>query len=183
VYPDIIEWDALVQVVLDAGPLIHLAKIEALELLPTGGWVGVVPSAVWNEVARPELAYRFTEVPAIERARNDGWIEAVEPNADEQAHAERLAGSVAGLHRGELDCLAIASKRSLPVCFHERQALRLARSLGVETIHVVDLLSGGTPDAVLLEWRIRRFASLTNLAMSDLDQLLASIKERTNENR
>jgi predicted nucleic acid-binding protein len=165
-------------VVIDAGPLIFLAKLDALVVLDQAHRVGLVPASVWEEVARPELAFRHPEVAVVERARDEGWLEVVDLTEHERARAEVLASRLSGLHRGELECLALAQGRVLPVCLHERQASRLARTLGVDTIHVIELLFEGTPDPDLLADRVRHFGRLTNLAMTDLDALLESINER-----
>ena len=71
----------------------------------------------------------------------------------------------------------MAAARSWLTCLHERQASRLARSLGVKTIHLVELLFDGAPAGAWLEPRVRHFTRLTNLAMDDLDQVLRSIEK------
>ncbi len=68
--------------------------------------------------------------------------------------------------------------RGWTVCLHERQAARIARALGVATVHLVEILFAGTPDPDLLERRIRAFARLTNMTMTDLDVLLELIREQ-----
>lgn len=165
-------------VVLDASPLIYLAKLDAFDAIAIAGHAAVVPPSVYAEAARPELAFRHPEIALVERARTDGQLLVVPLEAREMELATDLAGRFGGLHAGELDVLAIGQIRGWPVCLHERQAARLARSAGVANVHLVEVLFAGTPDLDLLETRIRHFARLTNLTIYDLDVLLNLIRER-----
>ncbi len=164
--------------VLDASPLIYLAKLDAIDAVAIAGHTAVAPPSVYAEAARPELAFRHPEIATVERARRDGQLLVVPLEAGEQDLATQLAGRYGGLHAGELDVLAVGQVRGWPVSFHERQAARLAAALGVPTVHLVEILFAGTPDLDLLERRVRHFARLTNLTMDDLDELLDLIRER-----
>jgi hypothetical protein len=167
-----------VELVLDAGPLIYLAKLDALDAPAAAGWTPVVPPSVYAEAARPGLAFRHPEVALVEQARQDGRLRVVALDSREQQLAGEFAGRSSGLHAGELDALALGRARTWPVCLHERQAARLAGALGLRTVHLAEILFGGTNDADLLEDRIRHFARLTNLVMTDLDVLLQLIEGR-----
>jgi predicted nucleic acid-binding protein len=164
-------------IVLDASPLIYLAKLDAFDVVANAGHI-VVPPSVYEEAARPELAFRHPETATVQRVRADGQLQVVDLDATEHELAADLAGRYGGLHSGELDVLALGSSRGWTVCFHERQAARIARSLGLETINVVEVLFAGTPDSDLPEGRIRHLARLTNMRMDDLDVLLNLIRER-----
>lgn len=164
--------------VLDASPLIYLAKLDAFDAVAIAGHAAVLPPSVYAEAARPELAFRHPEIAIVERTRADGQLVVVPLDAREKELAIDLAGHSGGLHAGELDVLALGQVRGWTVCFHERQAARLARAVGVATVHLVEVLFAGTPDLDLLERRIRDFARLTNLTMNDLDVLLNLIRER-----
>ena len=166
------------QLVLDSSPLIYLAKLDALDAVSAAGHDGVVPPAVLDEVARLELAFRFPEVATIARARDEGRLAVLRLGPDEARVAAALADRYGGLHAGELEVLALGQARGWLVCFHERQAGRLARSLGLVTVHLVQILFAGTRDVGLLERRVRQFARLTNLRMDDLDELLRLIEDR-----
>lgn len=164
--------------VLDASPLIYLAKLDAFDAIAIAGHTAVVPPSLYAEAARPELAFRHPEIASIENVRADGQLLVVAMDAPEKELATELAVRYGGLHAGELDVLALGHARGWTACFHERQAARLARSLGLETIHVIEILFAGTLDPDLLERRIRHLARLTNLTMNDLDVLLNLIRER-----
>ena len=164
--------------VLDASPLIYLAKLDAFDAIAIAGHAAVVPPSVIAEAARPELAFRHPEVAIIERAQAKGQLSIVPLETGETQLAAELANRYGGLHAGELDVLALGQARGWVICLHERQATRLARALGVATVHLVELLFAGTPDRDLLATRIRNFARLTNLTMNDLDLLLHLIRDR-----
>jgi predicted nucleic acid-binding protein len=165
-------------VVLDASPLIYLAKLDAFDALSNAGYIAVVPPSVESEAARPELAFRHPEVAVIERVRAEGYLLVEPPDGREVELALELADRYGGLHQGELDVLAMGSVRGWSVCLHERQASRIARALGVATTHLVEILFAGTSELDLLDRRIRAFARLTNMTMNDLDVLLELIRER-----
>ena len=167
-----------VQLVLDAGPLIHLAKLDALDALEKGGWEAMIPPSVRAEAARPELAFRHPEVAVIMRAIDEGRVLEAPLTDGEDRLASDLAGRATALHAGELDVLALGLTRSWPVCLHERQASRIAGALGIRAVHLVELLFDGTPDRSVLAKRIRTFGGLTNMRASDLEVLLELADER-----
>lgn len=160
------------QIVLDAGPLIHLAKLDALDVLGKGGWQAMIPPSVRDEAARPELAFRHPEVAVIMRALDEGRVSIAPLTVAEEQLTKDLATRATGMHAGELDVLALGLARSWPVCLHERQASRIAGALGIRAVHVVELLFDGTRDPKLLTRRVRAFGALTNMRASDLNALL-----------
>ncbi len=164
--------------ILDASPVIYLAKLEAFDAVTTAGHIAVVPQSVYSEAARPELAFRHPEIGIIESVRRDGRLQVIALDPSEQDLARDLGDRYGGLHAGELDVLALGQARGWPVTFHERQASRLAKSLGVPSVHLIEILFQGTPDLGLLERRVRQFARLTNLTMNDHDDLLNLIRAR-----
>lgn len=165
-------------VVLDAGPLIYLAKLDALDAIADAGRSAVVPPSVYTEAARPELAFRHPEIAIVEQARVDGRLRIEALDRRETEMAAEFAGRSSGLHAGERDVLALGLSRGWPVCFHERQASHLARAMGAATVHMVELLFEGTRDPDQLSRRVRHFATLTNMTTQDLDTLLTRIEER-----
>ena len=166
------------RIVLDASPLICMAKLDAFDAISNAGHTAAVPLSVYTEAARPELAFRHPEIATVQRLREESGLDVITLEPSEAAMASDLADRYGGLHAGELDVLALGHARGWPVSLHERQASRLATSLGLATIHVVELLFAGTSDLDLLERRVRHFARLTNLTMNDLDSLLSLIRER-----
>jgi len=72
--------------------------------------------------------------------------------------------------------LAVAEARELPVLLHERRAIRLARSLGLDTWSPIRLLMAGTPDRGLLRDRVLRFARLVQMRFEDVEALMERIE-------
>ena len=110
------------ELVLDAGPLIYLAKLDAMDAPAIAGWTPVVPPSVYAEAARPELAFRHPEVAIIEQAQADGRLRVVALDDREKELAGEMAGRSSGLHSGELDAMALGRTRSWLVCLHHRCA-------------------------------------------------------------
>jgi hypothetical protein len=163
--------------VLDAGPLIHLAKLDALDVLDADE-PALVPPAVLSEVVRPELAYRYPETALLDGAVRSGLLTPAELETGERELVADLAMRVAGLHAGELEVLAIASSRSIAACLHERAAIRLAAAMDIPVVHVMELLFDGTPDTGMLVRRITDFAKMTRLDIDQTTELLRRAGER-----
>ncbi len=162
----------------DAGPLIYLAKIDALDVFQEAGYRGMVTPVVERETARAALAYRYPDALLIATALRDGRLERVDPSAQEEQEAQRLMQASGGLHRGECEVLAIGDQRGFAVLLHERQAMRVAAALGLEVWSPVELLFQGTRDAELLEQRIRSFARLVEMRLTDVEALLELARRR-----
>ena len=84
------------ELVLDAGPLIYLAKLDAFDAVEIAGRTAVVPPSVFAEAARPELAFRHPEIATIVRIREEGRL--LVPRLD--AHESELAADLAGRYGG-----------------------------------------------------------------------------------
>ena len=161
--------------VLDASPLVYLAKLDALDVLAGASEASVVTPTVLDEVTRPQLAYRHPDAVEIERAVNDGLITVVALGEEEQTIAVDFADRVPGLHRGEAEVLSLAVSKSMPAVIFERQARRVARTLGAELIDVVELIVAGTADQGRTEDRIVRFARMVNMRFDHVAELLSRL--------
>jgi len=164
--------------VLDSSPLIYLAKLDALDAIRVAGYRATVPMSVARETSAGGLAFRHPDAGLIAGAFRDRMIDVENMTEEETGNATRLQGMAGGLSRADADVLALGPSRSAPVCLAERQASRLARSLGLEVVGVVQLLFDGTVGRVVLEERIRSFAELTQLRIRDLNVLLAEARRR-----
>jgi hypothetical protein len=165
----------LVDGVSDSAPLIYLAKLEALDAFRSAGYRPYAPPAVVAETSRPEVSYRYPAALAIAEAFRSGELAATELDEAELDSAERLASEIPGLGRGECQVLAVARRRGWPALFFERRAAAIARTLGVATIDLVELLFAGTSEPGLLAARIRRFADLVDMRARDRDLLLERV--------
>ena len=72
--------------------------------------------------------------------------------------------------------LAAAEARELPVLLYERRAIRLSRSLGLDTWSPVRILMQGTPDRQLLRSRVLRFARLVQMRFEDVEALIQRVE-------
>ncbi len=161
---------------LDASPLIYLAKLHALDVLAVTATTVHVTPAVLEEMTRPQVAYRHPDAVEIERVVAKGQMAVVMPTASEQEAAMDLERRIPGLGSGKTEVLSIAISRSFTAVIFERRARRVAASLGVKLIDIVELLVAGTPDPTMREERIVRFASLVNMRLEDVVALLARLR-------
>jgi hypothetical protein len=149
--------------------------LEAIDAFRSAGYRPFAPPAVVAETSRPEVSYRYPDALAIAEAFRGGELAATELDEAELGSAERLASGIPGLGRGECQVLAVAHRRGWPAVFYERRAAAIARTLGVATIDLVELLFAGTREPELLASRIRRFADLVDMRARDRDLLLERV--------
>ena len=110
--------------VADAGPLIHLYEIRRLQLLSIAFTSILVPQAVCDEAI---AAGRMSELELIEAAKLQRY--AVTP---EQLAQTAALPEAAGLHRGELECLALCRATSTNLLLTDDLAARdAAKRLGL----------------------------------------------------
>lgn len=161
---------------VDASPLIYLAKIDALDVFESSGHVPLVTQEVEREVARPGLAYEHADSVLIADALASGVLRRTDITQSEIDSAERLR-TTGSLGRGEAEVLAAAVARALPVLIFERRATRLARSMGIDTWTPLRLLFAGTPQRHVLQERVERFAALVQMRLEDVQAAIRLIKE------
>lgn len=161
---------------VDAGPLIYLAKLDALDVFAQTGHVPLITPEVERETARAGLAYRFPDALAIAEALRDGVLVRTDVSDQERHVAARLSTEAGGLDPGESEVLAAAEARELPVLLYERRAIRLSRSLGLDTWSPVRILMQGTPDRQLLRSRVLRFARLVQMRFEDVEALVQRVE-------
>lgn len=118
-------------VVCDAGPLIHLAELDCLDLLGDFNEV-LVPDAVWHEVMkhRPSALDR-SELNLIRVAPSHARVNPVLRGLTETMN----------LHRGEQEALSLAVKHPEALMLTDDTAARLAAgSMGIEVHGTIGLL-------------------------------------------
>jgi predicted nucleic acid-binding protein len=164
--------------VVDASPLIYLAKLDALDVFDGAGVGPLVPEPVFEEAAKPALRYRHADAIRIEQAATEGQLEIVTATGAERGAADGLAARIPQMHRGECEVLAIASARGVPAVIHEGRARTIARILGIQLLDVTELLFRGTGNDGLLEARIREFAGLVNMRLGNTEALLELVRQR-----
>lgn len=162
---------------VDASPLIYLAKIDALDVFASSGHVPLITPEVERETARPGLAYEYPDSLVIADALDSGLLTRTQLTEPEMKLAERLSREAGGIDLGESEVLAAAVARHEPALLFERRATALARSMGVDAWSPARLLFAGTPDSSLLRDRIRGFASLVQMRYEDVQKLIAVTEE------
>jgi predicted nucleic acid-binding protein len=121
-----------VDLVTNSGPLISLARIDSLSLLPALYPSLAVPRAVFQEV---------THDPAQPGARDlatASWLQVVEV-PDRQA-VDRLRF---WLDPAESEAIVLAQSGQVPLAIDEQRGRRIAASLGVETTGTAGILLAG----------------------------------------
>jgi predicted nucleic acid-binding protein len=116
--------------VVNASPLIFLAAVDALFLLPQLVGEVLLPGAVLGEVLASKEPH-----PALQRLASTAWVR-VEPDI-------AVPAEVAGwdLGAGETQVLAIAlSRGGTEVVLDDLQARRCSRSLGLPTTGTLGLI-------------------------------------------
>ena len=116
-------------VVADSGPLIGLARIDQLQILPALSERILVPPAVWHEVTEAS-----PEAPGAAAVRSVEWIEIQAPEPGSVAPLRIL------LDAGESEAIALAQQIAALVVLDDSRARRVAERLGVRRIGTVGLL-------------------------------------------
>ncbi|MCB1035651.1 MAG: DUF3368 domain-containing protein [Acidobacteria bacterium] len=115
--------------VANAGPLIALARIGRLSLLPEAFSQILVPMAVFREVTHDPL------LPGAQELGEASWLVAVSVADRDGIIRLRL-----WLDRGESEAIVLAGDRGLPLAIDERRGRRIAESLGVATTGTIGIL-------------------------------------------
>lgn len=137
-------------VVADAGPLIALARLELLELLPTlFQRVFVTPTVLMECEAKPDRG----EGGVIRASLVAGCLELLAP---------REALPIWGVDPGETSAIALALEKNAGVLMDDKAGRNVAKSLGVSVI--------GTAGVLILAKRRGRLVEVR----SHLETLLAS---------
>jgi uncharacterized protein len=117
-------------IIADSSPLIGLARIGQLELLPRLSRRVVVPRAVWTEVTSAR-----TDAPGASEVAAQTWIEVLEPDRQVVAPLLIMVG------QGEAEAIALAQRESSSVLLlDDSKARKLAERLGLRRMGTVALL-------------------------------------------
>jgi hypothetical protein len=117
-------------IIADSSPLIGLARIGRLGLLPQLARRIVTPRAVWAEVAGAR-----TDAPGASAVAAQTWIEVVEADPQVVAPLLMLVG------RGEAEAIALAQREASAVLLlDDLRERKLAHRLGLRRMGSVALL-------------------------------------------
>ena len=115
------------RIVMDAGSLILLAKINALEILPALSFRYIVPPNVIQELTAG-LAFGYTPVHAP-------WLEVCELREPLSTYIRST------LDEGEAAAIQLAKEQGIRfVCLDDRRGRRMAKALGLEVVGLLGLL-------------------------------------------
>lgn len=117
--------------IVNATPLIALALVDQLDLLPQIFSEITVPTTVYDEVVGQGL-----ERPGAQAIAQTQWLQVMAPTA-----VSTVEPLLLGLDRGELDVLLLAQEQDPDwVIIDERQARRAARAMGLPVKGTVGVL-------------------------------------------
>jgi hypothetical protein len=162
---------------VDAGPLIYVAKLDALDVFGVAGLQPLVTTEVERETSRPALAYDHPDSLAIAGALGSGVLRRTELTAEERQAAVRIQQQAPALKTGEAEVLAAGQGRNLPVLLFERRALRFASAIALDVWLPPRLLFAGTRDRTVLRERILNFARLVDLPFAQVEAHLYEVEE------
>ncbi len=129
-------------IVVDASPLIALAKMRRLEILRVlYGHVWIGPG-VKEEVVDQGQAIAARGVELIEKALQEGWIQVVRLSTRERKLAQRIT-KASRLDAGETESLVLAQSRKRRVIVDDREARATAAAMGLELIGTAGVLLEG----------------------------------------
>ena len=141
------------RVIVNASPLIFLAKAELLEVLRVLFVTVYTTKEIMKEVERPlKLGIEAPEVLTIKAAN---WINVVELEAEEKEKAKKLADRL-GIALGEAEAAVLYQRGFDLLIVADRKAERKLKGIG---INVVDLINVGFEAATKGVIGIKDFAN------------------------
>jgi uncharacterized protein len=154
-------------IIADSSPLIGLARIGQLGLLPRLARRVVAPSAVWAEVTGARK-----DAPGAAQVAAQDWIEVLE--ADPQVVAPLLIL----LGRGEAETIALAQRDTSAVLLvDDLRARKLAERLGLRRMGTVALLGWAKREGLIPTLKPALEALVANGIFIRQELIAAALKE------
>ena len=154
-------------IVADSSPLIGLARIGRLGLLPQLGRRIIVPRAVWVEVTGAR-----TDAPGAAEVAAQTWIEVMEADSRVVAPLLILVG------QGEAEAVALAQREASAVLLmDDLRARKLADRLGLRRMGTVALLGRAKREGLLPKLKPALDALLANGVFIRQELISAALKE------
>jgi len=121
------------RVIVNAGPLIWLAKVGKLSLLKTLYGQVLIPREVYIETVEKGLERGFRDAVIIKEACEEGWIKIVDLNNAQMRLRDKILASLRELDKGEVDAIVYAktAKADL-ILLDDSTARALAESWGIK---------------------------------------------------
>jgi predicted nucleic acid-binding protein len=135
-----------VTVVSDSSPLIALARIGHLNLLPTLFRRILIPVEVHHEVTVTGMG-----LPGAEQVRNATWIDVAAQRSSADPFIERACQS---LGAGERGAILLAKQMSADLTLlDESKARRIAREVGLSVVGCMGILETGWRKGIIPDLR------------------------------
>lgn len=125
-------------IVANAGPLIHLARINKLNLINALFKEIYIPETVKTETVDKGKTQGYVDAITIEKAISSGWIKVVKtkPNAEKLAEETNISN-------GEAEAILLAKQmNTTKLLIDDARARKIAQSLGLKphgTIYILKL--------------------------------------------
>jgi predicted nucleic acid-binding protein len=134
------------QVISNAGPLIHLAKANALQILQTLYHSIIIPEEVKTEIVDKGKEKGHSDALQIEKAIQHGWIKTirVKLNSDFQK-----AAKTAGLRKAEASVVQYEYQNHLTALLDDEPARIFARTLNITIRGTLGILIQATKNNIL----------------------------------
>jgi predicted nucleic acid-binding protein len=160
-------------IIADSGPLIGLARIGRLELLPRLAQRIVVPHAVYVEVTEAR-----TDAPGAAEVAAQTWIEVREADPVMVAPLLILVG------RGEAEAIALAQREpSAVLLMDDLRARKLAGRLGLRRLGTVALLGQAKREGLIPELKPALALLVANGIFIRQELIDAALKEAGEEGK
>lgn len=123
----------------DSGPLIYLSRIGQIELLRKLFNSIAIPTSVYREIVEEAKTLKKPGISVIENAVKEGWIKVVQLPAPEIELIKKLAENES-IPLEDAEVLYLAKKRATKLVTNDKWLVKIARSLGIETIWTTTLI-------------------------------------------
>lgn len=167
-------------IVIDASPLIALAKIGRLRLLKKVYREVAIGPVVKVEAVERGRDIKAPEVSQIELGIEEGWICEFKPTAREKKMVQRLLKSTR-LDEGEAESLVLALCRKLMVVLDDKEARATAEAKGLKYIGTAGILLEAFMKGALsldeLEEAVRDLGGVLWLSPEVVAEILKKAKE------
>jgi len=134
------------QAISNAGPLIHLAKANALQTLQTLYHNILIPEEVKTEIVDKGKEKGHPDALLIEKATQQGWIKTIQTklNPDFQK-----AAKTAGLRKAEASVIQYAYQNHLTALLDDEPARTFARTLNITIRGTLGILIQATKNNII----------------------------------
>lgn len=134
------------QAISNAGPLIHLAKANALQILQTLYRSILIPEEVKTEIVDKGKEKGYSDALEIEKAIQQGWIKTIQIklNSDFQK-----AAKTAGLRKAEASLIQYAYENHLIALLDDEPARIFARTLNITIRGTLGILIQATKNNII----------------------------------